>query len=62
MESRGWAIPMATDIAFTMSLFIATLAFDGTTLLDSAKVGILGGSIVSGVVGAIVLRRGTRSA
>ena len=48
-------------IGFTMSLFIATLAFDGTTLLDSAKVGILGGSIVSGVVGAIVLRRGTRS-
>ena len=31
-------------IGFTMSLFIATLAFDGTTLLDSAKVGILGGS------------------
>ena len=49
-------------IGFTMSLFIATLAFGGTTLLDSAKVGILGGSIVSGVVGAIVLRRGTRSA
>ena len=49
-------------IGFTMSLFIATLAFDGTTLLDSAKVGILSGSIVSGVVGATVLRRGTRSA
>ena len=48
--------------AFTMSLLIATLAFDGRTLLDSAKVGILGGSIVSGVVGAIVLRRGTRAA
>jgi Na+/H+ antiporter NhaA len=28
-----------------MSLFIATLAFAGTTLLDSPKVGILGGSI-----------------
>jgi Na+:H+ antiporter, NhaA family len=48
-------------IGFTMSLFIATLAFDGTTLLDSAKVGILSGSIVSGVVGAIVLRRGSRA-
>jgi DNA-binding transcriptional MerR regulator len=31
-------------------------------LLDSAKVGILGGSNVSGVVGAIEVRRGTRSA
>jgi NhaA family Na+:H+ antiporter len=49
-------------IGFTMSLFIATLAFDGTTLLDSAKVGILSGSILAGVVGAIIVRRGTRSA
>jgi len=49
-------------IGFTMSLFIATLAFDGTDLLDSAKVGILGGSITSGVVGAMIVRRGTRSA
>jgi NhaA family Na+:H+ antiporter len=47
-------------IGFTMSLFIATLAFDGTTLLDSAKVGILGGSILSGMVGAIVVRHGIR--
>ena len=31
-------------IGFTMSLFIATLAFEGTSLLDSAKVGILGAS------------------
>jgi NhaA family Na+:H+ antiporter len=49
-------------IGFTMSLFIATLAFQGTNLLDSAKVGILGGSILAGSVGAIVVRRGTRSA
>jgi hypothetical protein len=28
-----------------MSLFIATLAFGGTNFIDSAKVGILGGSI-----------------
>ena len=49
-------------IGFTMSLFIATLAFQGTSLLDSAKVGILGGSILAGIVGAVVVRRGTRSA
>jgi NhaA family Na+:H+ antiporter len=47
-------------IGFTMSLFIATLAFGGTSLLDSAKIGILGGSITSGVVGAMLVRRGTR--
>lgn len=43
-------------IGFTMSLFIATLAFQGTPLLDSAKVGILAGSILAGIVGAIVTR------
>lgn len=47
-------------ICFTMSLFIATLAFQGTSLLDPAKLGILGGSILAGSVGAIVVRRGTR--
>ena len=49
-------------IGFTMSLFIATLAFEGTPLLDSAKLGILGGSLLAGTVGTVVLRRGTRSA
>jgi NhaA family Na+:H+ antiporter len=48
-------------IGFTMSLFIATLAFDGTPLLDSAKLGIFGGSLTAGIVGAIIVRRGTRS-
>jgi len=43
-----------------MSLFIATLAFRGTQLLDSAKIGILGGSLLAGIIGAIVLLRGTR--
>jgi NhaA family Na+:H+ antiporter len=48
-------------IGFTMSLFIATLAFEGTPLLDSAKVGIVGGSLTAGVVGAMIVRRGTRA-
>ena len=48
-------------IGFTMSLFIATLAFDGTPLLDAAKVGILGGSLVAGIVGAVVIRLSARS-
>lgn len=44
-------------IGFTMSLFIATLALEGTPLVDSAKVGIIAGSLVAGVVGAVVVRR-----
>ena len=47
-------------IGFTMSLFIATLAFEGTPLLDSAKIGILAGSLVAGSVGAWLLRSGGR--
>ena len=48
-------------IGFTMSLFIATLAFEGTPLLDSAKVGILGASVLAGIVGAVVVRSGLRT-
>ena len=44
-------------IGFTMSLFIATLAFEGTSMLDSAKAGILGGSLLAGIVGAVIVRR-----
>jgi len=47
-------------IGFTMSLFIAILAFEGSPLLDSAKVGVLAASICAGVAGAIVTRRELR--
>lgn len=44
---------------FTMALFIAGLAFD-TSLLDSAKLGIYGGSLLSIVLGVAVLAWVTR--
>jgi NhaA family Na+:H+ antiporter len=44
-------------IGFTMSLFIAGLAFADPALLDSAKVGILGASLVAGVVGWGMLKK-----
>jgi NhaA family Na+:H+ antiporter len=47
-------------IGFTMSLFIAGLAYGSGPLLDSAKVGILCGSLVAGVVGWTLVRRGTK--
>jgi Na+:H+ antiporter, NhaA family len=47
-------------IGFTMSLFIAMLAFDETGPLNAAKSGILAGSLVAGIVGAIVLRIASR--
>lgn len=44
-------------IGFTMSLFVANLAFGDTVALELAKVGILAASIISGIAGAIVLLR-----
>jgi len=43
-------------IGFTMSLFIATLAFDGSNDLDASKIGILGASLIAGIVGSVLLR------
>jgi Na+:H+ antiporter, NhaA family len=45
-------------IGFTMSLFIDMLAFHDAALVDAAKRGILAGSILAGVAGAVVLRTG----
>jgi NhaA family Na+:H+ antiporter len=43
-------------IGFTMSLFIAGLAFARPAMLERAKVGILVGSLLSGVVGYLLIR------
>jgi Na+:H+ antiporter, NhaA family len=43
-------------IGFTMSLFIATLAFGNSPNLDTAKVAILFASLIAGVVGYALLR------
>jgi NhaA family Na+:H+ antiporter len=45
---------LLTGIGFTMALFIAELAFD-SSLLSSAKLGILGASIVSAAGGLLTL-------
>ena len=44
-------------IGFTMSLFIAGLAFDDTAVLTEAKLGILVASLTAGAVGWLLLRR-----
>jgi NhaA family Na+:H+ antiporter len=44
-------------IGFTMSLFITDLAFDNESLIATAKVGILAASLVSGIIGYVVLSR-----
>ena len=47
-------------IGFTMSLFVAGLAFGDGNLLSVAKVGVLAASSVAGVVGFIMLRTAAR--
>lgn len=43
-------------IGFTMSLFIAGLAFNNPELLDLSKIGILTGSLLSGIFGFVFLK------
>jgi NhaA family Na+:H+ antiporter len=50
-------VAIVAGIGFTVALFIAGLAYaDSPQTLDQAKVGILAGSLLSGLVGALVLR------
>lgn len=44
-------------IGFTMALFVANLAFDSAVELDQAKIGVLAASVVSAVVGYVLLMR-----
>jgi NhaA family Na+:H+ antiporter len=46
-------------IGFTMSLFIAMLAFDQPALVDAAKRGIIVGSLFAGIAGAVMLKAGS---
>jgi NhaA family Na+:H+ antiporter len=43
-------------IGFTMSLFIGMLAFSRETELAGVRVGVLCGSVISAVIGFIILR------
>jgi Na+:H+ antiporter, NhaA family len=46
-------------IGFTMSLFIATLAFGEGPLLDTAKIGTLAASVAAGICGSMFLMAGS---
>lgn len=60
-QSASWlqmgGVALLCGIGFTMSLFIGLLAFANHPVLQSeVKVGILGGSLIAGILGYLVLR------
>ena len=59
-EGVNWKLVYATSwlagIGFTMSIFIANLGFGAGENLHDAKIGVLAGSLVAGVVGFTLLR------
>ena len=65
-QGVGWGelvgAAAVAGIGFTVSLFIAELAFEPAVLVDTAKVGILFASLVAGVVGFFLLRLRPRTA
>ncbi len=48
-------VALLGGIGFTMSLFIAALAFRQSDQLTAAKLGVLGGSLVAGALGSAIL-------
>ncbi|HUE95635.1 MAG TPA: Na+/H+ antiporter NhaA [Longimicrobiaceae bacterium] len=58
----GWrhvvGVSAVAGVGFTVSLFIAELAFEDPALAVEAKVGIFAASLIAGVIGFTVLRSG----
>ena len=48
-------VALLCGIGFTMSLFIGLLAFNDPNVQDHVKIGILLGSLTSGLIGAVLL-------
>jgi NhaA family Na+:H+ antiporter len=49
------AVGAVAGVGFTVSLFIANLAFDEAAPLEAAKVGVLAASLMAGVMGSMLL-------
>ena len=51
-----WGVACLAGVGFTMSLFIGGLSFDSQILMNQTRLGVLSGSIISGVMGFAILK------
>ena len=56
-SAQVWGMAALGGIGFTVSLFVAQLAYDDPDVVNTAKVGIFAGSLVIGLLGAALLMR-----
>ncbi len=55
-----YGVAVVAGIGFTMSLFIGNLAFSCPDIIDKIKVGVICGSLLSGIFGFIILKIATQ--
>jgi len=60
--AQVYGVSLLAGIGFTMSLFIGTLAFSDPEHAAAVRLGVLSGSILSGLMGFLVLKWSTRRA
>jgi NhaA family Na+:H+ antiporter len=53
-----YGVALLAGVGFTMSLFITDLAFENPTLIIQSKIGIFMASIIGGIGGYLVLKKG----
>ncbi len=51
-----YGLACLTGIGFTMSLFIGSLAFNAASQIEAVKLGVIVGSVASGLLGFVILR------
>ena len=58
--SHIWGVSILAGIGFTMSIFISELGFSDPLLIDEAKIAIFIASLLSGIIGFLVLKYSLR--
>jgi NhaA family Na+:H+ antiporter len=53
--TQFYAVSILTGIGFTMSLFIANLAFSDPIFMEFTKLGVISGSLLSALAGSLIL-------